>query len=546
MDYARDHYSREIVAAKDASPLCFYECPRPGCGGRVYLPDVVIQRPHFRHYPGEGTSACDQYFPGADSSGESGAPAIVAVEEDPSQLGLLLAQIDGRWGLGLRLPEIPRDELGELSLGALRSALVDIYAGSDHLLRVSALELRPGVGAARVDVMPCLQTFRTEPAGTWPGSIDEQRWLLKSKGLEATGTLFRLRRGEWVRLLAGSGVHQEEALLVLADTRCSPPSSIVSETHAQFSSRGLHWAIWEVRLPDEPGDSVTTWLARLGHEFVPRPWTVELATPPRARGEHGEPIFWVGDSPVLTLGAPQSGAETLVSFKFATNSQSANVKVSERRYAHVAIKSQEAGPTRLTAFAERSASLDVFFVQRPSCVALLNELEKTPRLRVWIGEQIIEAWRDSVQKVSVATRLLPEVRVDLGADRARVRVTLWVRGKYRSSRGLDARNAAKTIEAALSTASRIELDAGNLGRVEIIPMLVGASATRESRANDRLSWHQHVVSLVVPPPKEMTTPTMYRQPRGGTLLVARPVGAAVLVRTRLALRRSREGGGSFS
>ncbi|UNK58901.1 hypothetical protein MNQ95_07465 [Pseudoxanthomonas daejeonensis] len=248
---------------------------------------------------------------------------------------------------------------------------------------------------------------------------------------------------------------------------------------------------------------------------------------------------------MLTLDAPQSDAEAMVSFKFATNSQSANVKVSESRCARVAIKSQEAGLTRFAVSAERSANLDVTFVQRPSRVTLLDELRKTPRLRVWIGEQIIEAWRGSMHKVFVASRSLPEVRVDLGTDGGRIRVTLLVRGKHRSIRGLDARNAARTIEAALSTASRIELDAGNLGRVEIIPKLEGADGARKCPASDRLSWHHHVVSLETLP-KELTTPTIYALPSDGSSLVARSVGASVLIPTRLALRRSRKDGGSRS
>lgn len=546
MEYAKDLHSGMIVAAKDASPLQVYACPRPGCGGRVYPPNVVVQQPHFRHYPFEGSPECDQYFPGAGGIGEGGVRTVVAVEEDPSQMGLLLAQLDRRWVLGLRLPEIPPEELVEISLGALRSALVEVYAGPDHLLRVSALDLRPGVGTARVDVLPSLQPFHTGPAGSWPSTIDKQRWQLKSGGLEAKGALFRLRRGEWVRLLAGSGVHQEETLLVLADTRCSPPGSIVSETQGQFTnSRGLDWTIWEIRLPAEPVDSVTAWLAWLGHDFVPRPWSVGLATPPRARGEHGEPIFWVGDSPVLTLEAPQGGAETLASFKFATNCQSASVKASERRCAHVVIKTREPGLTRLFVADERSANLDVAFVQRPSRAALLDELAKTPRLRISIGDWTLEAWRRFMHKVSVDPRALPDVRVDLGADSGRVRVTVWENGKHRSGRSLDARNAARTIAAALSTASRIELDAGNLGRVEIIPKLTDDDTTRESHASDRLSWHHHVLSLRTHP-KELLTPTIFGQPREGTSLVVRSVGAAALIRARLALRRSREDGGSRS
>lgn len=543
MDYARDLCSGKVVAAEDASPMRSYACPRPGCGGRVYLPDVVIQRPHFRHYPGEGTPACDEYFPGAGSGGEGGAPTVVAIEEDPSELGLLLTQFDGRWGLGLRLPEIPSDELGETSLGALRSALVDVYAGRDRLLRVSALDLRPGVGAARVDVVPSLQAFRTQPAGSWPSTIYKDRWLLESRGFEARGALFRLRRGEWMRLLAGSGVHQGETLLVLADARCAPPNSIVSETHARLSSGGMQFTIWEVWLPDKPVTSVTAWLARLGHELVPRPWSVELATPARAHSERGEPIFWIGDSPVLTLEAPQRSAEALVAFKTGSNSHSASVRASESRVAHVGIKAREAGLTRFAIAAERSASLDIAFIQRPSRAALLELLAQTPRLRVWIGEQAIEAWQGSTHWVRVTSRELPKVRVDLGADSARSRITVWERGKQRFRRGLDARNAERVIEAALSTGSRIELDADNFGRVELVPILAAADTPRESSASDRLAWHDHVVSLR-PHAEELTTPTLLEQPHAPTSLVARRVGSATLIRARLALRRRHKAGGA--
>lgn len=544
MDYARDLHSGKVVAAEDASPVRSYACPRPGCGGRVYFPEVRILRPHFRHYPGSATPECDEYSPGASLGGEGEGPPLVAVEEEPSELGLVLGQFDGGWGLGLRLPEIPSDELGEAALNSLRSAFIDVFVGSDRIVRVSALDLRPGVGAACVNVAPSLQGFRAQTAGVWPASIDMERWQLQSRGLEAKGTLFRLRRGGWTRLLARSGVYHGEMLLVLADMQCAPPASVVRDVHDPFSSRGLQWTVWEVCIPDEVDSSVAVWLARLGHDLVPRPWSVALATPARGYSERGDPVFWICDSPVLALEAPLPNAEALVTFTTASNAYSASVRASEGRVAHVRAAAQAVGITRLGIAAERNASLDITFIERPPHATLLELLAQTPRLRVWIGEQCLETWISSKHCVRLTSHTIPKVRVDLGADSERARVTVWERGKRRTQRGLADREIASVVESALSTASLIEIDADNFGRIEFTPLLSKSQAIRDSSVNDRLAWRDHFQSMNVRP-DELTTPILLGHPRASLSLVARPVSAAALVRARLALRRRREAGGTL-
>ena len=124
-------------------------------------------------------------------------------------------------------------------------------------------------------------------------------------------------------------MHPDERLIVLADARAAPPAPIVTETYARLSGGGSRWTLWEVRLPVESVANVTAWLERLGHVLVPRPSSVDLATPPRARGEHGEAVFWIGDAPVVALEAPQSDGEALVCFKTGTDSFSASVEAAE-------------------------------------------------------------------------------------------------------------------------------------------------------------------------------------------------------------------------
>lgn len=536
MYYARDLHSGAVVSAGKASRASAYACPRPGCKGRVYLPHVVIQRAHFRHYPGEGTLECDEYFPGVAGTDGGVTGTITAVEDDPASLGLTLTQVEGHWGLELRLPEIPSEELGDASLAVLRTAFIKVCTGQVHHRRVSALDLRPGVGAARVGVPPTLEALRTEPSGEWPTKIDKGRWLLECRGLEARGTLFRLRRGEWIRLLAASDVQYGETLLVVADGLGAPPTCIVTGTHNRISHGGLQWAMWEVRIPNKPDADVSNWLMRLGHEAVPRPWSVALATPPRAYSESGEPVFWVDDSLVLALQAPPSSSVATLVFESDSVSDTANVHVDQNRIAHVIVKARNAGSARLSIVGERSAVLDLAFIQPPSRFSLLEQLTQTYRLRIQIGQQTLEAWQGTEQKLQISALEQPEVLVDLGDASIRARVTVWRSGKQRSMRGLDSRGVARAIGDALENAERVEVDGGNLGRIVLLPVRPAADSRRDATASDRLAWRNHVMTLCSC--SEMhSTATALEELQARESNAARQARPAALVHSRIALRR---------
>jgi hypothetical protein len=206
---------------------------------------------------------------------------------------------------------------------------------------------------------------------------------------------------------------------------------------------------------------------------------------------------------------------------------------------YLAIKSQEDGLSRLGVNAEQTANVDVAFVQRPTGAELLSVLKQTARVHVWIGAQLLEAWQGTTHKVYVDPRKPEDVRLDLGHEKARVRITVWEQGKQRSWGGLDARNASKILEAVLLTASLIELEAENLGRVEIVPSIVIAQQSLAPVAPERLAWHDYVMGMSsrLEAPK---TPVLLRQPRGVTALVSRDVGPVTLIRARLQLRRHRE------
>lgn len=540
MQHATDLHTGKVVAAENAHWWRAYVCPRPGCGGQVYLPRVFSkQSPHFRHYPGEGTKECDEYYPNSGGGGSNVVPIVARIEDDPAELGLLLVQVDERWALGIRLPEIPDAQLGVSSLKELRDAFVEISAGPEFSTRVSALDLRPGIGIARVDIAPSIRTFCTQATGAWPTFIDKSIWKLECRGLDRKGSLFRLRGGEWTRLFAGSGVYPEETLLLIADAQLALPESIASIRHAQIPGHPDDWAIWEICITDQPSHAERAWLAGLGHGLIPRPWRVELVTPPRTIGDHGDPVFWIGDTAMLLVHAPHDAAQAQATYKFGTNCYGSAITISENRQTYVALELRQLGSTWFSVSGERTAAIELSVRSRPSDSKSRKALAQVPRLRIWIGDLALESWQNPTNEVPLAHNLLPDVRVDLGTECARAQARAWVRGKQRISSGLDGLGTAKFIQEFLSAASRIEIDAGNFGKLALVPLLATNSAIKGAHDSHRLRLYDRVLqsaSRPAGPLHESDAATQFRSTH---------ISNAALVRGRLAQRRRPKTGEDF-
>src|ERR1035437_8898568 len=93
------------------------------------------------------------------------------------------------WTTYLRLPEIA--DLGTIRLRSLRSGSVQVDAGGT-LNSLSLIELRPGIGSARLVVPPSATPYKVTPTGDWPSSISKTPWQGGARGLNPRGTAFRM------------------------------------------------------------------------------------------------------------------------------------------------------------------------------------------------------------------------------------------------------------------------------------------------------------------------------------------------------------------
>lgn len=498
-DWGRDTRTGADVHVSKAARERIYVCPV--CQIRLEL-RRGSELEYFAHWRGlPGTRACELFSPttvGAPSATGSQRGTSVAVrpearvEDSPFDAGLLLDVSDDRWSLALRLPVLQGEDLGELSLADLRPAHVEIAAGQ-ATQRVGALDLLSRDGAARVVVPPGVGAYRTRPGGTWPASVKTNRWKVEVRGLDSKGTLFRLRRGDWTRLRAGSGIHLGESLLVVAEAH--PPPMIANASGAErhghdIISEGRTWRLWELRL----AESSAHWLSSLGYTVVPRRWSIASASPARSCTDRREPVYWLEDTVVLALEAPAANARTDAALTDGSNTYGTTVVASEDTRVYMALASRFRGRVR---FQVGTASFEVEFSERPSSDKTIALLRQTPRLQVWIGERCFEAWSDEDNRVLIDPREPPEVRVQLGADTVRASVIVWQRGRRRTWRSRSDGEVAKVIEDALAAASLIEVDAENLGRVTLSPIARSARARdAQSTRDDRLEGYARALRLL--------------------------------------------------
>jgi hypothetical protein len=438
-------------------------CPR--CPAAVIF-RIRIGRgsdPGFAHASGAADPDCDDFHQTHQDS--AATHARVAVKEDDNELGLAVEQLGSDWTLFLRVPELPDAELGVASLGGLREGYVEIFAGEGLVSCLSGLDVRPGTSITRAPVPPSLQEYRTQPAGRWPDRVNLERWHATAAGLAATGSLFRLRGGEWVRLRENSLVRWGEHLTLIADDRCPPPTAVRAERADTVSTSMLRWRLWRVWLPAQPSEPVEAWIERLGYVAATTAWAATvLSVPTSFTGEVG-PCFHRDEPVIVALTPPDRSSNAMLRVTHGTNTHCLSLSPRGQDRFYVATSAATPSKSSLEVIGEGSTSTWFEIVEPPGAEAVGQQLTGVPRLRVWIGSHSRTAWS------AAPAGTLPrkgEVRIDVGVEGARVDVVVRSRGARRVFyTNLSPRDAERAIDEALADAVLVEVDAGNLGRVEL-------------------------------------------------------------------------------
>lgn len=475
MRFAKDGHTGKIVDAANARRSTFL-CPT--CHGRVFLRSGSEREPHFAHFAGEGSADCEEYHPGLSCFGPGeGEKAAPLVDDDPQTLGLAVTLNGTAWDILLRLPEVPSSELGTASLAALSCASVEISCGDSRVGSISALELRPGVGLARADVPPSLRDYSCHPAGKWPAGVHLSRWSATTRGLSETGTIFRLRGGEWTRIRDRSLVEWGEQLLVVADDRCPPPPAVDPESADGISSAGMLWRMWRISLPDAPEAAVKTWLAHMGHELRPPSWRVRFLSVPAALTDQG-PQYEVDVPLVVEVEAPRAGATAQVSLALGTNTYMAQVTADRDVTFFGEVTSDHPASGTIGVVAQTPISQRFEFVEhhRPAV--------DSPCLCVRIGSR---KWAPWSTPLSAKAERGGDVSIEVEVEGVRLDLVAWLRGdRRRVLTRATPQDAARLLSELLPHATLVEIDAGNLGRVSI-PVGSTARAKDELPERTRLS-----------------------------------------------------------
>lgn len=449
-----------------------YRCPT--CGGRVSLRVGVWREPHFAHFPNEGSLECEDYHAGFGGGSHTYQRHIARpeVEDSADEAGLCLDDLDNDWSLYLRLPEIPNDELGAVSLSSLQSARVEICAGNAPSKTIQAIDLRPGVGSARVYVIPTSDEYSAAPRGKWPSGVSTGRWQLSCDGVRQIGTLFRFRRGEWVRLRTGSVVERGEKLCVVAHSRALPPPGCSPTPVKKILTPGTVWMMWRVEIPDKPVKDVEQWLEDVGHRVSdPAPRVRILSIPDSFDPLTRLPHFTYSNPIVVKVVAPYAGAKSVLTLCFNSNRISEPVNPGPRsREVFFEVSVAAPGEYSLEVDAEREAVAELNCHEQPKVSNIRRMLNRLPRLRLSVGGDTFEAWSDSGAAITIdRLKNTPDVSIDLGVERSRIDLYCELGGERLVRLKLLPGEAERLIKEALSKRQpgSLRVDAGALGSINI-------------------------------------------------------------------------------
>lgn len=295
---------------------------------------------------------------------------------------LHLAPEPKSWELHLRLPEILKTP--DLRPAALQNAALLIGDYS-----VDAFRLWPGSGAQSVPVTPREDRYDVRTHGTWPTTIDTQRWCRGAEGLDPQGAVFTLVQSEWRHVERGGDVFWDQDCLILrraTDNLAPLPTALQAEEIDTASD----WHLLHAHFPAAPDMIVTEWCQRRGLAIHSQPWTLSLVTPPIRITAKGIPVFAFGTNILIIAQLSGSSAKTGPLPAIFDNEVQLAVASSLSKDAidarYLLLTECKPGDYCLRFEQRRSASL-AFVIEKQ-----LDSLRLPPRLSVTIGDETIEGW----------------------------------------------------------------------------------------------------------------------------------------------------------
>jgi hypothetical protein len=393
MQYAIDRRTKRIVQADKVrwtERSRAYECPV--CKAEVHYRRAMglSPDPGFAHNAHSAREDCELYHPSL--GGETSASwAKTHAEDEGNEIDLCLDDQEN-WSLFLRFPEI--SDLGNARLRALIAGSVSVVTGNDSAC-ISLMELRPGVGSARLVVPPSMNTYVAAPAGEWPADLPSDQWSGICPGLNPRGTPFVLRNGEWERLKQGSELELGSEIRIVAEARSSPPPVCSSQPAAVKPHNRLEWRMWRVFLPDTVSTSLDRWAEGIEVNLVAPADEVSLVGIPHDFNSGG-PIFTTGHPFIARVKwAPGEDPATL-SLRTPLGSESSSTWPTQKSLAYLVFTVLDSGATTLTANYDRRNSVTIETAAGPTSGEVRKGLNAAQPIQILVGDTRVSAWQEPV------------------------------------------------------------------------------------------------------------------------------------------------------
>ncbi len=466
MDYARDRRTKRIVQADKVrwtERNRAYECPV--CKAAVHYKTAMGLSPYpgFAHNAHAGRLDCDLYHP--SFGGDVSAAWTGALEEDKSSDFDLCLDDQENWSLFLRFPEIA--DLGNTRLRTLAAGSVNVVTGSDSQ-NISLMELRPGVGSARLVVPPSINSYDATPTGKWPADLPSDRWSGSSAGLNPRGTPFVLRNGEWERLPPGAKLKLGSEIRIVAEATNAPPTVYSSGSDVAISRNKVTWRMWRVSLPDAISNSLDLWAEAIEVNFAQPADELSLLGVPHSFGSDG-PIFAAGHRFIAKVKWAPDEAQATLSLRTPLGSESSSTWPTEESPTYLAFSVRDAGITTLTANYDRRGSVGIETAAGPAPGEVRKKLGEVQPLQIWIGDTLATAWQVSVSLRPAPRQAdLPPITISPDYDALRFDMQWTTADGVKYDYNLTAQMVQDRLAASWGRDADFHISAGAFGSVHLL------------------------------------------------------------------------------